>query len=272
MKLDVITRSINQSILKTKKNSPHIFFGAGIIASITSTVLACRATLKLEDVLDEIEEQFDAIDADCNHTDDMSSNEYNKMLWRARLDGAKKLLKLYGPTVLSEIVAIGLLSGSHVQMSKKNSMLMAALVAVSKGHENYRDNVAEEVGKEKGREVYSSTFIEKTDWNAFTRIFDEGSSNYHKDAEINREFLHFIQERANLKLRTQGVVFLNEVYDMLGFERTRMGHIYGWVYGGDGLNEIDFGIFEGQNSRFINGLERAVILNFNVDGPLHEYI
>lgn len=264
MKLDVITRSINQSILKTKKNSPHIFFGAGIIASITSTVLACRATLKLEDVLDEIEEQFDAIEYDCNHTDE----ELNRLYWGARIQGAKKLVKLYGPTVLMELVAIACMSGSHIQMTKKNSMLMAALVAVSKGHDEYRDQIVEEEP-----EIRSEiSLVDKSEWNAFTRIFDETCQSYHKDVEINRQFLHFCQSRANVMLRTKGVVFLNDVYDMLGYERTREGHVYGWVYGGDGLNEIDFGIFEGQNSRFINGLERAVVLNFNVDGPLHDYI
>jgi hypothetical protein len=144
MKLDVITRSINQSILKTKKNSPHIFFGAGIIASVTSTVLACRATLKLEEVLEEIQDTFEAIDSDCNNTDNMSAYEYDAMIRRARVQGVMKLAKLYGPTVATEIVAIACLSGSHVQMTKKNSMLMAALVAVSKGHDEYRDQVIEE--------------------------------------------------------------------------------------------------------------------------------
>jgi hypothetical protein len=257
MKLDVITRSINQSILKTKKNSPHIFFGAGIIASVTSTVLACRATLKLEDVLEEIEENFDTTES----------------INQARFEGVMKLVKLYGPTVLTEIVAIGLLSGSHVQMTKKNSALMATLVAISKGHENYREKVAEEVGEDKEIEIHHEvSLVDKSEWNAFTRIFDETCQSYHKDVELNRQFLHFCQSRANVMLRTKGVVFLNDVYDMLGYERTREGHVYGWVYGGDGLNEIDFGIFDATNSRFINGLERAVILNFNVDGPLHDYI
>lgn len=268
MDLSRYTREIHKTILKTKKQSPHIFFGVGVIGSVASTVMACRATLKLEDVLDEIQNNFATIDGDCNHRDD----EYPSMYWWARIDGAKKLIRLYGPTVLVEALAIACLSGSHVQMTKRNGALLATLVAVTNGYDNYRDRVGEEVGADKEAEIYESTFVEKTDWNAFTRIFDEGSSNYHKDAEINREFLHFIQERANLKLRTQGVVFLNDVYDMLGFEQTKMGMIYGWVYGGDGLNEIDFGIFEGQNARFINGLERAVILNFNVDGPLHDYI
>jgi hypothetical protein len=268
MKLDVITRSINQSILKTKKNSPHIFFGAGIIASITSTVLACRATLKLEDVLEEIEHKFDVIDM-VNPPD----AERNPLVWEARFHGVKELVKLYGPTVLTEIVAIGLLSGSHVQMSKKNGALMAALVAISKGHENYREKVAEEVGEDKEIEIHHEvSLVDKSEWNAFTRIFDETCQSYHKDVELNRQFLHFCQSRANVMLRTKGVVFLNDVYDMLGYERTREGHVYGWVYGGDGLNEIDFGIFDATNSRFINGLERAVILNFNVDGPLHDYI
>lgn len=259
MKFDSITREFHKSILKTKKNSPHIFFGAGIIASVASTVMACRATLELEDVLDEISSEFDGL-------------ESNEEFVKARINGALKLVKLYGPTVLMEIVSIGLLSGSHVQMTKRNSALLATLVATHKGIENYREKVVEEVGEEKEELIRTNGLSGGSDWNAFTRFFNEDSINYHHDSEINREFLHFIQERANMKLRSHGVVYLNEVYEMLGFKPTKMGRHYGWIYGGDGINEIDFGLFDIDNARFINGLEQTVVLTFNVDGVVSEYI
>lgn len=269
MKFDAITREINKTILKTKKNSPHIFFGAGVIGSVVSTVLACRATLKLEDTLDEISQNFQAIEADCNHKDD----EYPAMYRWARIDGVKKLVVLYGPAVLVEALSLAALSGSHIQMTKRNGALLATLVAVTNGFDGYRERIGEEIGEEKEKEIYAEgCLIDKTDWNALTRIFDETNPCYHKDVEINRNFLHFVESEANYALQKNGVVFLNQVYEMLGFEKTREGFIYGWTYGGDGLNEIDLGLFEAYNSRFINGLERAVILTFNVDGVLNDYI
>ena len=67
-------------------------------------------------------------------------------------------------------------------------------------------------------------------------------------------------------------MFLNEVLDMLGIDRVPAGQQVGWVLDsetGDGF--IDFGIFDIKceaNRRFVNGLEKSIWLNFNVDGDI----
>jgi hypothetical protein len=69
-------------------------------------------------------------------------------------------------------------------------------------------------------------------------------------------------------------VFLNEVYDMLGAKRTRAGAVMGWFYDKEGKysdNYIDFGIFDIHNEKacdFVNGIEKSIILDFNVDGRI----
>ncbi len=69
---------------------------------------------------------------------------------------------------------------------------------------------------------------------------------------------------------------MNEVYDALGFERTREGAVVGWVMDCnadcEGDNYIDFGMFEERSNRFVNMLERSIILDFNVDGVINEKI
>ena len=89
-------------------------------------------------------------------------------------------------------------------------------------------------------------------------------------------FLRRQQDYANEMLKTKGHLFLNEVYDMLGFQRTKLGQIAGWVYenpNGDGY--IDFGIYDihDQTKRdFVNGYERSIWLDFNVDGNILDLI
>ena len=69
-------------------------------------------------------------------------------------------------------------------------------------------------------------------------------------------------------------MFLNDVYDQLGIPRSRAGQVVGWIY--DELNPnidnyIDFGIYDlyKEGSRdFVNGYERTILLDFNVDGPI----
>ena len=78
----------------------------------------------------------------------------------------------------------------------------------------------------------------------------------------------------NEKLLAQGHVYLNEVYDALGIPRSKAGQIVGWVYNPDnpvGDNYIDFGIYQTNRAvarDFVNGYEKVILLDFNVDGNI----
>ena len=82
------------------------------------------------------------------------------------------------------------------------------------------------------------------------------------------------QAYATDKLRAQGYLFMNEVYEMLGIPKTVIGQRVGWVYDENnpvGDNFVDFGIYDLYNEKardFVNGYERAILLDFNVDGDI----
>jgi hypothetical protein len=54
-------RSMSVAGLKIKKHSPEILLAAGIAGAIGSTVMACKATLKVEKVLDDTKEKLELI-------------------------------------------------------------------------------------------------------------------------------------------------------------------------------------------------------------------
>lgn len=291
MKFDMVTRGIGRSVLKTKANSPHIFFGLGLVGIIGSTVLACRATLKLEENLDEIKsgvEDVKLIAANSLHADiEYSEQDYYKDLGYVYGKSAFKAVKLYGPSIIIGGVSIAMLTGSHVQLTRRNTALTFTLAAVSKAYEEYRVRIQDELGTEREYELYQNIktktieidgkkqVVKVADADGFSpyaKFFDEYSTNWQKDPEINRIFLQCQQNYANHMLKVRGHVFLNDVYDSLGLERTSAGAVVGWVRNGDGDNYIDFGMFEVANSRFINGLERSVLLDFNVDGVVYNLI
>jgi hypothetical protein len=144
---------------------------------------------------------------------------------------------------------------------------------------------AQEVEKtvidEKGEEKVVKETVEVATVNQpsdYARFFDVGSSYWTKDAEYNLMFLRRQQDYANEMLKSKGVVFLNEVYDMLDIARTQAGQIVGWVYDKDNPevdSYIDFGIYDLQDPdkrRFVNGDERSILLDFNVDGPVYQLL
>ena len=108
----------------------------------------------------------------------------------------------------------------------------------------------------------------------YSIFFDESNPNWTKDPEYNKTFLLHKQRYANDLLKSKGFLFLNDVLEMIGAERTRAGQVVGWIYdvkNPNGDNYVDFGIdnvYREANRRFVNGFERSVLLDFNVDGEI----
>lgn len=277
-----IVRGISTQKLLLQKNTPHILFGVGIVGVIGGTVLACRATLKSGPVLDEFKEDIEAVKRDLSDTD-----HYQKDLAYAYIRGTTELVKLYAPAIVVTGVSVAALTGSHVQMTRRNTSLTIAYAGLHKAYEEYRERVRKELGKDKELDIYHGVEVEKEKDGAkvidkrivdpnklsvYARLFDSMSSNWTNEPEYNLVFLKAQQNYLNNLLHVRGHVFLNEVYDALDIPRSRAGQIVGWVIGADGDNYIDFGLYEKESSRFVNGIENAILLDFNVDGVIYDKI
>ena len=285
-------------LLHLQKNSPKVMFAGGVVAGLGSTVMACRATLKVSDVLANAEELKDK--AEMLHENDPESYDdrtYAKDLTVIKVKTILQLTKLYAPAAGLAVVSISLLTGSHVTLTKRNASLTAAYASVDQAFAKYRERVKDQLGEEVDRDLRYGTRIDKETIDAgdgkkkvvshtrvstdqpsqYARFFDELCPDFKKNAEYNMIFLQAQQNYANDMLQARGHLFLNEVYDMLGLERTGAGAAVGWVSGRDAVdNYVDFGIFDDRtNTRvrdFVNGRENAILLDFNVDGVIWDKI
>ena len=304
-----LIRTTNKIGLILKKNSPKILMGVGIAGSVVSTVLACKATLKVKDILDEKNETVEQIH-NCveDETVDYNEEDKKKDLTILYAQTGVKLAKLYLPSIALGALSIASIVSGYKILNKRNVALAAAYTVVDKGFKNYRKNVVERFGEEVDRELrhnikakqIEEKYIDK-DGNEKTRkkkvyeiaddkkpgegiseyakFFDEWNTDEHsKDPEYNLMFLRKQQDYANEVLKHQGYLFLNEVYDMLGIPRTQAGQVVGWIYDENnptGDNYVDFGIHDlhdQQKRDFVNGLERNILLDFNVDGVIYDKI
>lgn len=301
--------AIGRGGLILKKYSPEILTAAGVIGTVGSTVLACKATLKVEDILDEAKKKSNLINAvhdgeievDAEYTD----KDYSKDLLVNRTQTAVKLIKLYGPAISLGVLSItAILGGQHI-LRKRNVAVMAAYKLCEESFNNYRSRVKDELGEEKDRQFYygmteetvkdkvkskdgkTKTVTKKVEkapdhlYSQYARFFDEANINWDKSPEQNMYFLKMVQNQMNDKLKARGHVFLNEVYDALGFDRSEAGQLVGWVWSNDntameaGDGYIDFGIFDGNDyakRAFVNGDERSILLDFNIDGMIYDLI
>lgn len=287
-----VTAKAGRALLKSQKHSPTILFVAGVAGVVTTTVLACRATLKLDEVLAEAKENLDKAEtlSHSNHSD-YSTRDYKQDVTYIYIKTIAKTAKLYAPAVAVGALSVACLTGSHVILTKRNVALTSAYAALEKGFKEYRERVTAEYGPEKERELRYS--VEKTETvdekgkkhvtknvgpygsSVYARFFDEYCKSWNKEAEYNLLFLKCQQQWANDLLQTRGHVFLNEIYDMLGIDRSKAGQVVGWVIGKNGDNYIDFGIFDKDREtarNFVNGRAGAILLDFNVDGVIYDKI
>lgn len=294
-----VTSNTARQVLKVQKNAPNLLFGAGIVGVVGTAVLASKATLELEAVFDEHDEKLAqrATLIRENHPK-YTADKQQKDLVLVHTKTAMKIAKLYAPAVIVGAGSIACLAGSHNMLIKRNASLTAAYVALDKGFKQYRARVVEEFGEEKDKEFRYGTeevvvrddsgkivatkkgFDSANGHSIYAKLFGPDNDNWNNQPEYNLIFLRAQQNYLNDRLRAKGHVFLNEVYDNLGLERTPAGQIVGWVWRKDGDNGgdnfIDFGVWSDDAcerlSDFVVGREEALLLDFNVDGPVFELI
>jgi hypothetical protein len=293
MKLETIKNAVTskaaRQLLLARKNSPHLLFGAGVIGVAAGTVLACRATLKVDVHISDAQSKLKEI----QHHEHVDYNEDDRKKDMAivYVQTAMKICKLYGPSIIILGGSVAMLTSSHTILTRRNAGLTAAYAALEKGFNEYRKRVTDELGEEKDREFrygYEACEVDTEDGkktvvhrvkdgapSIYARFFDEFSVNWSRRPEYNKIFLMAQQNYANDMLRARGHVFLNEIYDALGLERSSAGSVVGWVLDKGGDSYIDFGIFDGNKEKvrdFVNGREGSVLLDFNVDGVIYDKI
>lgn len=286
MNFGVVTRIAGRAGLVLSKHAPTILTAAGTAGFIGTTILASKATLKVEETVAEetallvkVHEAHEAgklEDKDALH---------DKVVLYTRM--TTKLAKLYAPALILGAASIVSLATGHGIMLKRNASLAAAYAAVDQAFKTYKKKVESKFGKDAVIDALVSTAEEDLTKNELTMeaiaavdgvspygvIFDETNNNWSADEDLSMLHLKCQQQYANDILQTRGHIFLNEVYKMLGFPHTPAGAVTGWVKG-NGDDFVDFNIFEGtfegedEKGRTVT----KWALDFNVDGVMYDKI
>ena len=289
-----------------KKNSPEILLGVGIVGFVGTVVLACRATCRADEVLEfhrkkikDIEDAKEIADADPEGEMSYDIEIYRQDKAIRYLKTTGSLAKLYGPTVAVGTLSLACILTSRNIMQKRYLGVVAAYNGLSAAFEEYRKRVRDEYGEdldkhfrygttydelpvydENGKKTKEKEKVEKTETEMVVpnddtcRFFDSSNPNWDKNPTFSMMWLRGQQNILNDILHTRGHVFLNEVYDALGFPHTPQGAVLGWI-DGEGDNCIDFGLYDPNKEsvrRFVNGVDNVIMLEFNHDGVIWDKI
>lgn len=294
-------------MLMVKKNSPTILTVSGIVLGIGSTVLAVKATTHISDIESVHAENIEKIERNRKVADENP----DEMLYTQNEEDADRQVvyfqtvfaygRLYAPAAFLAIAGIACTLGAHNIMNNRMAATAAALTSMTSRFSKYREAVVANEGEQsdhqylmisEGKEVPSeidpeNKVVEKPKSNKdfldagnMSRFFDEFSpfwDKYNKD--LNVITLRNNLRTCNDQLNIRGHLFLNEVYDILGIDRTPTGSVMGWIKNKDHPTSfVDFGVFNGDDNPwdFDNNLPwdgtNGILLNFNVDGVIYDLI
>lgn len=310
MKKNEIMKSVgltfNKIGFQIQKKSPELLVAAGIAGVVVSAVMACKATIKASEVAEETKDTIDEIHEIEEQGVTRAGNAYSvddakKDLATTYLQTGVKYAKLYAPSVILGAASITCIVASHRVLKKRNIALAAAYTTLDKSFKEYRGRVMERFGeqvekeirynikakeikktvvdetgkKEKVKEVVDTPAVDGWDpsqYSPYARRFDETHPNWTKIPDMNLFYLKARQAQANDMLKTRGHLFLNEVYDLMGFPRTKAGAVVGWLYDPKrpelGDPYVDFGMYEIREGEDFESYTKSYILDFNVVGDI----
>ena len=306
-KLQVMTKTVGYTL---KKYSPEILLGTGILGVGVSTVLACKATLKVEGILDTYEDTMEKIEEAIELSEageiEYSPQDAKKDRTIVKTQTVVSFVKLYGPSVTLMGASVGCILGAYRIMTKRQVALMAAYKVMEEAFSTYRGRVVKELGDVKDAHfMYGTDTIEETETitdengkkkkvtkekeelipgaklSGFARMFEEekpdqhgswlGSTQWSPVHDYNLSFLELKEKYFNDKLVAKGFVTMNDVYEELGFPPTDAGMICGWRYKSEnGDGYISFAP-RGIDGNWAFGKDGdSIVLDFNIDGVIFD--
>ena len=230
------------------RNSPSLLSGVAIVGTVTTAVLAVRAT---PDALKTLELDLQA------KQEPLTKVEVVRATW-----------KFYIPATLTGVTTIACIVEANTISLKRNAILAGAYALSEAAAAEYKAKVLETIGAKKEQVVREKVAEDRLaqDKDAQTRetivISGEGDELCY-DLSSDRYFtgsiegLRRIENQLNKRLLAYDVVTVNELYSMLGLGHTSVGDDMGWV--SDNLIEFIFSSIIAPNGK------PALVLDYRVD-------
>lgn len=293
---EALSAGLHKLAFGLRKVGPEIGTVAGMAGIAASAIYLYKALNESKDILANVKEEVKKLE-------DEGADE--KDIKAVKIAGgvavAKKVAIPAGLAVASSATVLGI----HHEMRKENRRLSEVITQTSLAYNALKNELREQLGDEQADELiygvrkpdkkeikeieensprkdeitdeerksYRISDGEEITPSPYAVFFDETCNNYTDDPEYNKNTLILLQAQLNERLKRIGYVYLNEVYEKLGVEKTEAGHVMGWRYSPhdpnhEGDNQIDFNMWDIRsraNRRFINGYEPVVLLDFNID-------
>ena len=295
-----LTRFGSKMLFKAKKSSPELLIAGGAALLIVSTVMACKATKKAEEAIEDCEAKVNMINKESEEMT-ISDNDRKNYIRQAKVKMIGQMLQIYAVPAAIGAVGFTLIFTSHGIMKKRNGALIAAYNALDAAFQKYRERVkASENGAELDRQyMYGDDYPREADdgldRNAIYDVNKEGLKLAHGNpygpygfefskyttnkwmphSQSNLNTIRSAEEWGDRQLRFFGHLFLNDMLKYLGLDEVPWGQLVGWIRGEkDGDGKVIILATEDQEALEMDteGWKRPILLDFNCDGVIWDRI
>ena len=160
--VNVATRLIGRSKLLLVKFAPGIMTYGGIFITGIGIYMFCKATMQLEETLDNHDEYMELIEHN-KLSGEYTEKEIKKQVFNEKKDFAIDLARLYGPAFTTTMFGFSLILGGHHLINKRYGALGAAYKVLEEGYSNYRKRVRDDLGEEADRKYLYGLHEEQKD-------------------------------------------------------------------------------------------------------------
>lgn len=212
--------------------SPAILAGIGVTGTITSVLLAGKASFKAARIIDAAEE----FDKHVPEALPLDTKGKVKLVWKLYLPAAGTCALTISSIVLA----------THVG-TRRAAALAAAYGVSEKAFSEYKEKVVETLGKNKDQAVRDSVAQDRVKKNPPIEsqiVLTEAGSVLCLEPYSGRYFQSSIeaikkaQNDLNYQVNNSYYASLSDFYDLLGLDRTKMSDDVGW--NSDELLEVTF--------------------------------
>lgn len=250
-------QGLNKVAKGFSKNSPLILTVTGVIGIGATAVLAYKSRSRVEAIIEEVEEtrkDEERINELIDLQDRLTDEEETELSYLQEnyvpVSKALVIRDLAGAVALPVVTGVASLACVTLSWYIMNNRLLTvsgALATATAEHVYYKRKVADRFGEEverelstpvhkveaeytdeKGKKKTGEVNVKDTLESLEGRWFDESMEYTADDFSYNKAFVEAVAEKLGVQFMNRGSLTLNQVYDALGFPRSRAGALMGW--------------------------------------------
>lgn len=232
------------------KNGPTIMEVGGGLMAVGGAVMACKATLKVDAVLDAHKERMARIEAakaisDENGDGSFTEKDVKQAKFEAYRDTTFEFIKLYGPAFAVGMSGVGLMQSAFYITERRRATAVAALTSLDQMYQNLLASANEQEidithnpttvitdAPKKGEEPQEQlVFDMDKESDPFFFIFDSDNPNWTNSGFLlNERFLATTLDAFNYRLSGYKTpqVWINNILKSFDMEEKDYGYFYGY--------------------------------------------